>query len=227
MALGKRSLPRSAILLRNFHVKNDATMQGKPGFRVFSSISMIWLIASILILFELENMWGDPWLRSKARRVPSLVPEPMGSAWFLALLLVGLACVFLIVAEILVAKDPGIPRQKKLGTGVATLLALVLSVQWVLVTSGASSGAMFRHAGKTHVVTLTWDASSSVVKGYNVYRGTHSGGPYTKVNSHLVPGLSYQDQDVPGGTTYYYVTRAVDGNGRESANSSEIKVVVP
>jgi fibronectin type 3 domain-containing protein len=42
-----------------------------------------------------------------------------------------------------------------------------------------------------------------------------------------VQELSYKDQDVPGGTTYYYVTRAVDADGRESLNSSEITVVVP
>jgi len=75
-------------------------------------------------------------------------------------------------------------------------------------------------------VTLTWNASKSAVKGYNVYRGSSSGGPYTRINSSLVPGLSYQDQDVRSETTYYYVTRAVDANDRESANSSEIKVVV-
>ena len=36
-------------------------------------------------------------------------------------------------------------------------------------------------AGRLHTVTLKWTAStSSNVVGYNVYRGTTSGGPYSK-----------------------------------------------
>jgi fibronectin type 3 domain-containing protein len=76
-------------------------------------------------------------------------------------------------------------------------------------------------------VTLIWKASKFAVRGYNVYRGTKSGGPYTKVNRDLVQGLTYKDENVRGGTTYYYVTRSVDADGRESVNSSEITVVVP
>src|SRR5207248_11624397 len=34
-----------------------------------------------------------------------------------------------------------------------------------------------------HSVDLAWSASTSVVAGYNVYRGSTSGGPYTKINS--------------------------------------------
>ena len=65
-----------------------------------------------------------------------------------------------------------------------------------------------------------------MVKGYNVYRRTKPGGPYSKINSELVQGFSYQDRDVKSGTTYYYVTRAVNADGLESANSSEITAVV-
>ena len=32
-----------------------------------------------------------------------------------------------------------------------------------------------------HSVTLTWTASTSTVARYNVYRGPHSGGPYTRI----------------------------------------------
>jgi len=34
----------------------------------------------------------------------------------------------------------------------------------------------------THAALLSWDTSTSVVSGYNVYRGTLSGGPYTQLN---------------------------------------------
>jgi fibronectin type 3 domain-containing protein len=76
-------------------------------------------------------------------------------------------------------------------------------------------------------VTLTWKASKSRVKGYNVYRGTKSGGPYLRINPDLVQGLSYRDQEVKSGTTYYYVIRAVDADGLESVNSSKITAKVP
>ena len=44
-----------------------------------------------------------------------------------------------------------------------------------------------------HIVGLTWVASTSTVIGYNVYRGTVAGGPFTKINSALVSGLTYSD----------------------------------
>jgi len=50
----------------------------------------------------------------------------------------------------------------------------------------------------------------STVAGYNVYRGTVSGGPYTKINSSLVAALDYIDSTVQSGTTYFYVTTAID-----------------
>ena len=84
-----------------------------------------------------------------------------------------------------------------------------------------------QQGNQSHSVTLTWKASKSVVKGYNVYRDTKSGGPYSRMNPDFVQGLSHRDQDVKSGTTYYYVTRAVDADGLESANSSEITAMVP
>ncbi len=82
--------------------------------------------------------------------------------------------------------------------------------------------------GNSHSVTLTWNASTSAnVAGYNVYRGTASGGPYTKLNSSLVPSLTYQDTTVQSGQTYYYVTTAVDGSGNESTYSNQAQAVIP
>ena len=76
-------------------------------------------------------------------------------------------------------------------------------------------------------MTVPWKASKSSVKGYNVYRATKSGGPYLRINPDLVQGLSYKDGDVKSGTTFYYVTRAVDADGLESANSAEIAATIP
>ena len=77
-------------------------------------------------------------------------------------------------------------------------------------------------------VTLTWTAStSSGVSGYNVYRGTASGGPYTKVNSALIVGASYLDTTVQAGQTYYYVATALDGSSNESGYSNQVLAVIP
>src|SRR5579859_2756738 len=78
-----------------------------------------------------------------------------------------------------------------------------------------------------HSATLTWKASTSKVAGYNVYRSTESGKNYQKINSSLVRGLTYRDNKVVSGVTYYYVTRAVDAQGHESVNSNETSVSIP
>ena len=79
-----------------------------------------------------------------------------------------------------------------------------------------------------HSVALTWNASTSPnVVGYNVYRGTVSGGPYTQINSALDLTTSYTDSTVQAGQTYYYVVTAVDSAGGESSYSNETKAVIP
>jgi hypothetical protein len=78
-----------------------------------------------------------------------------------------------------------------------------------------------------HSVDLTWNASTSTVSGYNVYRSTVSGGPYAKINASLVAVLNYLDLTVQGGTAYFYVTTAIDSSGNESVNSNEVSATVP
>jgi len=79
----------------------------------------------------------------------------------------------------------------------------------------------------SHTVTLSWTASTSAVSGYNVYRSTTSGGAYTKINSALVPSETYVDSTVQSGTTYYYVTTAVDASGDESVYSNQATAAIP
>ena len=78
-----------------------------------------------------------------------------------------------------------------------------------------------------HSVTLTWSASTSSVSGYNVYRSTVSGGPYTKVNSSLIATTSYTDSTVQAGQTYYYVVTSVNSSNVESVYSTEVSATVP
>jgi len=79
----------------------------------------------------------------------------------------------------------------------------------------------------SHSVTLTWTASTSTVSGYNVYRSSVSGGPYTKLNSSLIASTTYVDSAVTSGQTYYYVVTSVDSSSVESANSAEVSANVP
>ena len=78
----------------------------------------------------------------------------------------------------------------------------------------------------THSVQLNWNDSDSTIVGYNVYRSTTSGTGYVLVSSMVGPD-SYSDTSVQSGTTYYYVTTAVDGTGTESAYSNEAQAIVP
>jgi len=65
------------------------------------------------------------------------------------------------------------------------------------------------------------------VAGYNVYRSAVSGSGYIKINSSLVAVLSYTDSTVQSGTTYFYVTTAVDSTGNESMYSNEVSAPIP
>src|SRR5438128_11591293 len=78
-----------------------------------------------------------------------------------------------------------------------------------------------------HSVGLSWDASSSPVMGYNVYRGTQSGGPYQKLNSSPQPGTSYTHASVQSGVTYFYVATAVPPALGESPHSNQTSATIP
>lgn len=81
--------------------------------------------------------------------------------------------------------------------------------------------------GAVHLISLTWQPSSSAVIGYNVYRGTQSGGPYSRVNSHLISSRTYEDDGVQSGLTYFYVLRAVSFDSTESQASNQAAATVP
>jgi hypothetical protein len=78
----------------------------------------------------------------------------------------------------------------------------------------------------TYNVTVSWNASTSQVSGYNIYRGV-STSSYAKLNSALNPNTTFTDSSVTGGQTYYYVATAVNSAGKESAYSTPVQAVVP
>ena len=105
------------------------------------------------------------------------------------------------------------------------------SISFVSNASDASLKQTFSGAGTqttgAHSVSLTWDPSTSTVAGYNVYRGTQSGGPYSRMNSSLLSGTSYDDSGVQSGRNYFYVSTAVDASNNESAFSNEATAAIP
>jgi fibronectin type 3 domain-containing protein len=78
-----------------------------------------------------------------------------------------------------------------------------------------------------HSTTLSWTASTSTVMGYNAYRGTVSGGPYTKLNASVNTSTTYTDSTVQSGQTYFYVVTAVDSSGVESSYSNQASGAIP
>jgi hypothetical protein len=92
-----------------------------------------------------------------------------------------------------------------------------------LAISLSGSGA----APVNRSVTLNWTPSSSSDAGFNVYRGSLSGGPYTKVNSALIATTSFFDASIASGQSYYYVATEVDSTGAESVYSSEVIATIP
>jgi Abnormal spindle-like microcephaly-assoc'd, ASPM-SPD-2-Hydin len=76
-------------------------------------------------------------------------------------------------------------------------------------------------------VTLNWDASTSRVVGYFVYRSSKPSGPYAKLNPEASPETSYTDSSVLSGQTYFYVVTSVNSENIESAYSKQVLVTVP
>jgi hypothetical protein len=105
------------------------------------------------------------------------------------------------------------------GPGVCSSLVVQQVVNAVLTGTCVTAGS--------HTVSLNWTASTTPNVNYNVYRSATSGGPYTKLNSVLVNGVSYTDSAVLPGQTYYYVTTAVDSNNNESVYSNSATAAIP
>jgi hypothetical protein len=79
----------------------------------------------------------------------------------------------------------------------------------------------------SHSVALSWTPGDQDWVGFNIYRSTVDGGPYTKINSSLDSGPSYTDSSVEGGMTYYYCATEVNAQGEESAYSNIAEATIP
>ena len=78
-----------------------------------------------------------------------------------------------------------------------------------------------------HTVHLTWDASTSSVVGYYVYRSQSATSGLQKVSSSAVTATDFDDSTVASGSTYYYAVTAVNAAGEESSYSGEATAAIP
>lgn len=135
----------------------------------------------------------------------------------------------------------GVSKNTTLASGQSAMLVAEFSPKTagaikgaITVTSNASNATVTVPITATGVATsglavmLDWAAStSSGVTGYNVYRSTVPGGPYSKETPSPTGSTSYSDGNVTAGWEYYYVVTAVNSSGTESSYSNQVSVSVP
>lgn len=82
-----------------------------------------------------------------------------------------------------------------------------------------------------HKVDLSCTGSSSggQVTGFNFYRGTATGGPYSKLNTTPAASCAFSDTTPEvqvEGSSFFYVATAT-GPGGESLKTSEVSATIP
>jgi hypothetical protein len=119
------------------------------------------------------------------------------------------------------------PQIKGSAKGSLQIFGNDLSAPLTVSLAGIGSDTSPTPSPSGHTVTLTWNASPGNIKGYHVYRGEISGGPYTRLTATPVASLDYSDSRVASGRGYFYVVTAVNHNGQESGYSQEISITIP
>jgi len=103
------------------------------------TLSLTWLLTAALFAVTVENIWLDPWLRSRFPDFPSLAPQPPSAFWIITFAAIGIVCVVLMVGQVLLMRREGVSRNTKIVAGLSVVVSLLLSVIWFLVTSGIAS----------------------------------------------------------------------------------------
>jgi hypothetical protein len=138
------------------------------------------LLASGLALGLVENLWVDAWLKAKFSDLPALVPEALTPWWFVMFAAGGIVCLVLVVCLVPVGRHRRNSLREKLCTAVAAAGLCVVWGMWFTATNGATPTVSAGAGQNKHSVTLTWNASTSPVEGYNVYRSTVPGRDYRR-----------------------------------------------
>ena len=114
-----------------------------------------------------------------------------------------------------------VPQSSGTATGQVSFLSNASTSPTVISLTGIGSEPV------QHSVTLSWSASTAHVSGYNLYRSTKSGSSYVRLNTSLITTLTFNDDTVQSGTTYYYVATSVDSMNAESGDSNIATAAIP
>ncbi|WP_233261948.1 S8 family serine peptidase [Vitiosangium sp. GDMCC 1.1324] len=99
-----------------------------------------------------------------------------------------------------------------------------LDQDFALVAYNSCATATLAPTGTTATVNgnnridVSWTENGSA--SYNIYRATAAGGPYTRVGTSVASPFS--DTGLSGGTTYYYVVRAMQCSESPKSNESSV-----
>lgn len=92
----------------------------------------------------------------------------------------------------------------------------------ILICSAAFTALLVVRAS-AHTIVLTWTPNPTA-PCVNIYRGTTSGSGYGSTPINPAPvcnAATYTDATAAPGVNYYYVARAVNSSGVESADSNQ------
>lgn len=150
-----------------------ASTSFQPPMRKSLTLSLTWLLTSLLFAVTVENIWLDPWLKSRFPDFQSLAPQPPSVLWIGTFAAIGIVCVVLMVGQVLLMRRAGVARKERIVAGVLVALAVLLSVTWFLVTSGIAAAPRLLFYRPPHPVELTWAASATPGVTYNIYPETN------------------------------------------------------
>ncbi len=101
-------------------------------------------------------------------------------------------------------------------------IGLILAALALFLTSAATPPA----------VTVEWSTASELnTAGFNVLRGDHPDGPFTRLNADVIPASSdplvggsyvFTDTNVTPGQTYYYQLQEVEAGGSTSPQGTVV-----
>lgn len=108
--------------------------------------------------------------------------------------------------------------------------------EWLTVPTAVGLYS-FTSTGYEGFVQVRWVTAVEIANaGFNIHRGLAKEGPYSRINSRLIPArgsaiegatYSFTDDDVSDGITYYYCLEDVDINGRCTMNGPVYAVPGP
>ena len=103
---------------------------------------------------------------------------------------------------------------------IGAMSAVVLVTGQIDLQPPAAPAGLKATEGNAQVV-LSWNSVAGAAS-YNVYRSPVTGGGWVKANTSPVSGTGFTDTGLTNARTYYYVVKALDSAGNESAASNEV-----